>query len=342
MSETFSYPLKSKNSFAVEAKTKQILSPSSIEELKLLPDLTKQAFYVLGEGSNTLFTDNKAPIIICPDFKGIKVTENESDYQLKIGASENWHHLVEYCIENNMFGLENLALIPGSVGAAPVQNIGAYGVDLADFCLSVDWFDFKTKTIKVLTSKVCEFGYRDSVFKKSLTNKGLITHVTLKLNKKWQANLSYQGLGASTEQVSAKQIFSKVIKLRQSKLPDPHSLPNAGSFFKNPMVDIAKVNDLKAIYPTIPVYPQSGNKAKLAAGWLIDQCGLKGYRAKMVGVHDKQALVLVNYGNASGSDIVNLARYVQDCVYKKFNITLEPEVKMVTEHGEVNFEALSK
>ncbi len=342
MSELISYSLKSKNSFSVEANTHQIFYPSSIKELQRLPDLSRQAFYVLGEGSNTLFTENEAPIIICPNFKGIKVTESETDYQLRIGASENWHHLVEYCIKNDIFGLENLALIPGSVGAAPVQNIGAYGVELADFCLSVDWFDFKTKTIKVLTNKICDFGYRDSIFKQELSNKGLITHVTLKLGKKWQANLSYQGLDLPADQVSAQQIFFKVIQLRQSKLPDPLELPNAGSFFKNPLVNNSKVTALKAKYPSIPVYRQNGNKTKVAAGWLIDQCGLKGYRNEKVGVHDKQALVLVNYGQAIGRDIVDLARYVQDCVYNKFAITLEPEVKMVTKLGEINFEELSK
>jgi len=341
MTQAITHSLKSKNTFSIGATTDQIFCPETIEDLHLLPDLSQQAFYVLGEGSNTLFTEEKAPIIVCPNIKGINVTETETDYLIKVGASENWHNLVKYCIAGDMFGLENLALIPGSVGAAPVQNIGAYGVEFADICWSVDWYDFSNKTMNVLKNEACDFGYRDSIFKQALANQGLITHVTLKLSKKWQANLSYQGLDLSGNEITARDIFLQVIKLRQSKLPDPKLLPNAGSFFKNPIVSSKKVNELKEIYPGIPVYQQSNN-AKLAAGWLIEKCGLKGYRTDTVGVHDKQALVLVNYDKATGNQIVELARHVQYCVYKKFDITLEPEVKMVTSQGEVNFEKLSK
>ena len=336
-----SLSLKYKNSFGVETIAKQIFYPDSVEDLQSLPDLTDQNFYVLGEGSNTLFTDDVAPIIICPHFKGIEINENDSHYIIKVGASENWHDLVTLLISEGIFGLENLALIPGSCGAAPIQNIGAYGVEFSDYCLSLEWFDFKSKTSQLMNNNVCNFGYRDSIFKRELNNRGLIVSITLKLEKRWQANLSYQGLGVLSKDTSAENVFSHIIKLRQSKLPDPKVLPNAGSFFKNPMVDVDTLAVLKGRYPNIPFYPQTNDTVKLAAGWLIEECGLKGYRNARVGVHDKQSLVLINHNSGNGFDIVKLAKYVQDCVDKKFSVMLQPEVKMVTSKGEVNFTELN-
>jgi len=340
MTEPIPLSLKLKNSFAVETNAKKIFLPRSIEDLKSLPDLNNQAFYILGEGSNTLFIDNIAPIVICPDFKGITIKESKNDYQINVGASENWHELVKFCMSKYIFGLENLALIPGSVGAAPVQNIGAYGVEFADCCLSVEWFDFNTKTIKSIDRQACKFGYRDSIFKRELNNCGLITGITLKLDKHWCPNLSYQGLDHLPKEVSAQDVFLQVIKLRESKLPDLRVLPNAGSFFKNPVIGLDKLALLKRDYPNIPFYTQSHKTVKLAAGWLIEQCGLKGYSFEGVGVYEKQALVLVNYSSEKGGDIFTLAKYVQACVDKKFSVILQAEVKMVTANGEVNFNEL--
>lgn len=340
MSAFISHSLKSKNSFAVEANTQNIIFPSSYEELIALPHFDKNEFYILGEGSNTLFTDVNAPTIISPNFMGIEVNETDNDFLIKVGASENWHSLVQQCVNNNMFGLENLALIPGSVGAAPVQNIGAYGTEFSDYCLEISWFEFESKTLKIINKSSCEFAYRESVFKNDLYNKGLIISITLKLPKKWQANLSYKGLNSLPEQTSAQDVMRAVITLRESKLPNPNILPNAGSFFKNPIVTLKKLKGLQKVYPNLPFYPQTDNYVKLAAGWLIEQCGLKGYRLNNVGVHDKQALVLVNYGSNTGKDIVELAHYVQNSVYEKFAIKLQPEVKIVTARGEVMFDNL--
>jgi UDP-N-acetylmuramate dehydrogenase len=334
------YALATYNTFAVQSVCSTIYFPSSVEDLKALPDLSQQKFYILGDGSNTLFTDSTTSTIIKPMFSGIEVTETKDSYILKVGASENWHQLVCYCIENNINGLENLALIPGSTGAAPVQNIGAYGVELADFCIEVEWFDFKNKTLLVIPSENCQFSYRDSVFKKALLNKGLITSVSFKFDKNWQANLSYGGLDSLPKNVRAKQVMEKVIELRQSKLPDPNILPNAGSFFKNPIVENNTYLSLINTYPSMPHYKQGNGQMKLAAGWLIEQAGLKGYRQGSVGVHDKQALVLVNYDHGSGLEIVHLAKYVQSVVFNMFAVKIEPEVRMITADGEVSFETL--
>lgn len=334
------FPLQNNNSFNVKAITPTIYWPETIADLKELPDLTDSIFYILGEGSNTLFVDQVAPVIIKPNFKGIKVSETDDNYIVEVGAGENWHHLVCMCVEQGINGLENLALIPGSVGAAPVQNIGAYGVDFSDFCLYVKWFEFSSKAIKVLSNRDCNFSYRESIFKKSLHNKGIITEVVFKFPKVWHANLGYAGLMDLGKSASAEQVMARIISLRQSKLPDPSKLPNAGSFFKNPIVDESKFEHLKSSYPKIPFYPQEHNVIKLAAGWLIEQAGLKGYKSNGVGVHENQALVLVNDTSERGVDIVTLAKHVQDQVLTKFDILLSPEVRMITTNGEQHFNRL--
>ena len=334
--------LKPNNTFAIDATSSEILTPNCFDDLMCMPEIKGGEFYILGEGSNTLFTDQLAPTIISPQFKGIKVNETPTDFIVTVGASENWHDLVTFCIDHNMFGLENLALIPGSVGAAPIQNIGAYGSEFSDSCLEIHWFDFKARELKVINNSSCQFGYRESIFKKELYNKGLVTHVVLKLKKQWRANLTYSGLDSLPKDVSAREVMEKVIILRQSKLPDPKILPNAGSFFKNPIVEKPELSHLKTKYPNIPFYLHTGEQIKLAAGWLIEQCGLKGYRTQNVGVHDKQALVLINFNNGTGKDVVELAYYIQKCVFSKFAILLEPEVKMVTSKGEIKFEELTQ
>ncbi|MBL0711732.1 MAG: UDP-N-acetylmuramate dehydrogenase, partial [Colwellia sp.] len=236
-----------------------------------------------------------------------------------------------------IFGLENLALIPGSVGAAPVQNIGAYGVEFSDFCKQIKWFEFSTQSLKTLSKEECDFSYRNSVFKQRLQNKGIITEVVFSFPKKWIANLSYAGLIQLGENPTAIQVMDKVISLRQTKLPNPKVLPNAGSFFKNPIVTAKKASALKEIYPQIPLYKQDNGQVKVAAGWLIEQAGLKGFRTKGVGVHNLQALVLVNYESSSGKDIVKLAKYVQQQVFTKFDVLILPEVRMISMQGEQDF-----
>ncbi len=334
------FSLKQMNSFGVCVYSKQLLTIQNYKDLAELSALKSDNLFVLGEGSNTLFIDEQAPTIIHIMLKGIQVKELTDAYQVTVAAGENWHQLVDYCVKNKMYGLENLALIPGSVGAAPVQNIGAYGVEFADFCQSVTWYDFSTASENNFTKEECRFSYRSSIFKQQLKGKGIITKVTLLLPKVWQANLSYAGLGELPKKVSAAQVMAKVIALRKSKLPDPKSLPNAGSFFKNPIISQQEFNCLSEKYCSIPHYLQDDGRVKIAAAWLIDQAGLKGKRLGKVGVHINQALVLVNYQNGSGKDLLNLARYVQDKVFKKFTLKIEPEVRLISSTGEKTIEEL--
>ncbi len=338
------YALQALNSFNVKSNSSTIYFPSSIDDLQQLAQLdavTCGQFYILGEGSNSLFVQDKAPVIIKPKFTGISIQEGVDEYRVTVGASENWHQLVGFCINEGIYGLENLALIPGSVGAAPVQNIGAYGVEFADFCLKVDFFDFNTNSLVELSAQACDFSYRESIFKHELHNRGVITQVVLTFPKSWQAKLTYQGLDELPANASAKEVMQKVIKIRQSKLPDPNELPNAGSFFKNPVVSQSLFSQLHKQYPNMPHYPQASGEVKLAAGWLIDQLGLKGGRFLDVGVHQKQALVLVNYGQGAGKDVVGLAKYIQQQVFEHFAVTIEPEVRMIGELGEQAFNDLT-
>lgn len=328
------FNLQPLNSFAVTSTCSIIYYPQNLADLEALPPMGTTPYYVLGEGSNTLFVDENAPTIIKPEFKGIKVAEHDDYYIVEVAAGENWHNLVEYCLNKGIYGLENLALIPGSVGAAPVQNIGAYGVEFADFCSEVTWFEFENKKLHVLSHEACEFSYRHSLFKQRLKNKGVITQVTLKFPKQWQPVLSYQGLDKLSVEASAEEVMLKVIALREAKLPDHTKLPNAGSFFKNPEISIAEYKLISDKYPDLPFYPLDDDRVKIAAGWLIDQCGLKGFTQNHVGVHNKQALVLVNYKSTKGQDIVNLAAYVKKRVWDKFSIALEPEVRAVYHRGE--------
>ncbi len=335
------FSLQKYNSFNIKAICPIIYFPKTLTDLKLLPDLSDEHFYILGEGSNTLFIEEQAPIIIKADFKGINFSETADDYIVRVGAGENWHELVKSCLLKRIFGLENLALIPGSVGAAPVQNIGAYGVEFSQFCSQIKWYEFASKTIKSLSNDDCQFSYRNSIFKQALYNKGIITEVIFNFPKIWRANLSYAGLHELGKNPTSIQVMDKVISLRQAKLPDPAKLPNAGSFFKNPLVSEEKANDLKLIYPYIPQYTQNNGQVKLAAGWLIEQAGLKGFCENGVGVHERQALVLVNYKSDSGKDIVALAKHVQQQVLTKFDVFISPEVRMITAQGEQDFNELS-
>ncbi|WP_246143233.1 UDP-N-acetylmuramate dehydrogenase [Colwellia echini] len=341
MQSNHNYPLKNNNSFNIKASCSHIYFPSNLAELQQLPDLTATNFYILGEGSNTLFVEENAPVIIQPKFHGINIDEQAEHFLVTVGAAENWHDLVCFCLEKGINGLENLALIPGSVGAAPVQNIGAYGVEFADFCDEIQWYEFASKTLHTLVKEDCDFAYRESIFKHAFYNKGLITHVSFKFPKAWQPNLSYAGLDSLVKTSSATEVMNQVIALRSSKLPDPKVLPNAGSFFKNPVVSAVEFTQLQQRFPDIPHYPQANGEVKLAAAWLIDQAGLKGFRHQEVGVHQQQALVLVNYGSDLGCDIISLAKYVQRIVNKKFSVMLTPEVRMISAEGEQSFITLN-
>lgn len=332
------YQLQPHNSFALSAICPVFLQPRSIDELiNMTPHLTSP-FYVLGEGSNTLFIEKETTVILQPKIKGIEVEEIGDDVFVTAKCGENWHQLVSYCTFHGFYGLENLALIPGSVGAAPVQNIGAYGTELADVVEQVTWLEFASSKIKTLSNQDCYFSYRDSIFKHALANKGVILDVTFRLSKKWKANLTYGGLDTLPENVSAKTVFEKVIAIREAKLPAPKKLPNAGSFFKNPIVDVKIFNQLKAQYENMPAYPQEDNKVKLAAGWLIEKAGLKGLRVGDVGIDKTQALVLVNYGSDDGKDLVELAKYVQQTISDKFNVFLQAEVRLLSQNGLVQLE----
>lgn len=341
MNQTSPVHLRPFNTFAVDAICHQFYEPESLEQLKSIVNELPPHFYILGEGSNTLFVDETTPVIVKPNFRGIDIVESKVAFRITAAASENWHQLVLHCIEAGIGGLENLAFIPGSVGAAPVQNIGAYGLELADYCKCVYWFNFEDQQEYMLSSKECKFGYRDSIFKNELKNKGVITKVCIELPKKWQARLNYSGLSDLPVSVSPKQVMDKVIEIRKAKLPDPQVLPNAGSFFKNPIVEQVTFEKIKTQYSNIPNYPVTDGKVKLAAGWLIEQAGLKGVKLEGCGVHEKQALVLINFSSQYGQSIINLAKLVTKRVSDQFNIQLEPEVRLISKIKEVSFEEVT-
>lgn len=324
----------------------QVAKKVDISSVKQLTEFVGQAlgkdFILLGEGSNTVFLSDFDKPLLLMKLKGIEVKESEEGYAVEVKAGENWHDFVRYCLDKHIFGLENLALIPGSVGACPVQNIGAYGVEIDKFIRYVEYFDLNDGSIKKLTNKECGFTYRNSIFKSKLKENAVITCVTFDIPKNWEPVISYGEL-AELEEVTPKNIFDKVIQIRQSKLPDPSLIGNSGSFFKNPIVPNIQIEKLKREYPNMPVYPWCKEESKLAAGWLIDQTGLKGYRHETVSVHEKQALVLINNeGGATSSDLVGLISYIKSSVADKFGIELDPEVRMFAQNGEVKFDELSK
>lgn len=321
------------NSFAFPAMCPRFYQPKTLDELKWAIAQQTGDFYILGEGSNTLFTDKITTNIIQPVLKGIQVTELDTSYQLSVMCGENWHDFVSFCVESGYDGLENLALIPGSVGAAPVQNVGAYGVELSSIVKEVKWLEFQTNEVHLLNNKECEFHYRDSIFKNKLAGLGCIIEVTFELLKDWTPNIHYAGLDTLPKNCVSQDIFKKVIEIRQAKLPNPKELPNAGSFFKNPIVSQEHYHKLQCKYADMPSYLQPDGQYKLAAGWLIEQAGLKGYEENGVGVHKNQALVLVNYHSAEGITIINLAKKVQQTVLDKFNVELIPEVRLLSSRG---------
>ena len=290
-------------------------------------------FCLLGEGSNTIFLNDYAGTVIKMATQGINITERENDFLVSAAAGENWHQLVTYLLEQSIAGFENLALIPGTVGAAPVQNIGAYGVEIAQFIEAVDYFDINSNWFKSLTNQQCYFAYRESVFKHALKNKAVITQVHFKLPKIWQPVLSYGPL-QQLKNPTPQQVCEQVIQTRNSKLPDPYKLANAGSFFKNPIITNAALVPLLAQFPELPHYPHGVGHHKVAAGWLIEQAGLKGYKIAGIEVHQQQALVLVNHGHSTGDDLISMITHIQNTVFARYNINLEHEVRLIDQHNE--------
>ena len=322
----------------VSAKAGTVIDIHSIEELHHAFELIKQQqtnFLILGGGSNLLFVDDFDGVILNIKLKGISVIEETDDHVfLKIAAGENWHELVMHCVSKGWGGIENLALIPGKAGAAPIQNIGAYGTELSDVLTELDAWMIETHTSQTFSNEECKFGYRESVFKSHLKGKVVITSLTIRLVKNHTPNIEYGALKSVLEnqgiqEPSIKQVCDAVIEVRQSKLPDPKELGNNGSFFKNPVIDVFLFNELKQKFPSIPGYPITEHQVKVPAGWLIDQAGWKGHREGDAGVHKKQALVLVNYGNATGSQMYDLSERIKQDISAKFGITLEREVNVI-------------
>lgn len=335
-----SMALKSLNSFAINALARCVIAAHTEAELfTFWKEATEDAMpvLVLGGGSNVLFLENYAGTVLLNRIAGVVIQERSDAWHLHVGAGEVWHNLVSTCLEQRMPGLENLALIPGCVGSAPIQNIGAYGVDLRQYCNYVDVLQLTTGILKRLSATECQFGYRDSIFKHAMREGYAIVAVGLQLTKAWQPVLTYGDLASlDPQQATPRQIYDTVCTMRIAKLPDPVRQGNAGSFFKNPVIDARAAQQLLSYYPDAPHYPQPEGKVKLAAGCLIDRCGLKGYRLGGAAVHDKQALVLVNNDNATGEDIAALARYVRQQVAERFGVWLEPEVRFISANGEVD------
>ena len=329
--------LKSLNTFGIEVFGRYYAEINSEKEFLAIINETvykSSEKLIIGGGSNLLFTKNFEGIIIKNQIKGIEVVKEETDFvYVKAGAGEVWHDFVMWCIHKNYSGLENLSLIPGCVGASPMQNIGAYGVEIKDLFFELEACEIISGKKKVFNKQDCEFGYRESVFKHKCKNKYIITSVTYKLSKIPNFNTSYGAINAELQnmgaQLNLKNISQAVINIRSSKLPDPKVTGNAGSFFKNPEVTLLVHDKLKAEYSNLVSYPLDNGNFKLAAGWLIEQSGLKGYEKNEAGVHDKQALVLVNKGNAKGGDIYSLSEYVLQTVFAKFGVKLEREVNII-------------
>ena len=330
------FSLKPYNTFGIDVKATRFVEVESLEELK---DLLKQVYaselFILGGGSNMLLTKNIEKTVAHINLKGIEITEEtEDEVVVKAMAGENWHEFVLHCIEKGFGGIENLSLIPGNIGTAPIQNIGAYGVEIKDTFESCSALDVQTLELKTFSREDCEFGYRESIFKNSEKGKFIISDVSFRLTKKdHQLNTSYGSINEFLKEKGIiapgiKEVSEAVISIRQSKLPDPRELGNSGSFFKNPVVPKQKLEQLQETYPEIPFYVLDEALVKIPAGWLIDRAGLKGYRKGDAGVHRKQALVLVNYGSATGAEVLELSNIVREKIRKQFGIEIYPEVNI--------------
>ncbi|MCK0147372.1 UDP-N-acetylmuramate dehydrogenase [Arenibacter sp. F26102] len=329
--------LKKYNTFGIDAKAKFFCEINSIEGLiKILEIKDYPNFFVLGGGSNMLITRDLENLVLYINLKGIELLwENSDEVCIKVNAGENWHQMVLWTLDQNYGGLENLSLIPGNTGTAPIQNIGAYGVELKDTFVSCDAIEIATQKLKTFTKEECRFGYRDSYFKNEGLGKYIITSVNFKLSKR--NHKLHVGYGAIVSELqnngitdpSIRDVSNAVIAIRKSKLPDPKELGNSGSFFKNPVVSKQEFDKFTMKYPDAPFYKVTENEFKIPAGWLIEQCGFKGKRFGDAGVHKHQALVLVNHGNASGKEIIDLAEKIIESVLERFGIRITPEVNII-------------
>jgi UDP-N-acetylmuramate dehydrogenase len=328
--------LKKYNTFGLDYKAENIIH---IDNLKNALSLFrgeisfKKPLLVIGGGSNILFTGDLKGTIVKPDFRGIRIENKDGKHVVvSAGAGINWDKLVGWCVDRGFSGLENLSLIPGTVGATPVQNIGAYGVEVKDLIVKVKAVNVRNGLIRIFSNKECEFGYRTSIFKRRLKGIYLITRVYYRLNVNQTLNLSYGSLKEEVNKLGSENLINvrqAVINIRRAKLPDPEITGNAGSFFKNPVVEAETADRLKKDNPAMPQYDDLQGTKKLAAGWLIEKCGWKGYRKGDAGVHDKQALVLVNYGKAAGIEIRQLSELISESVREKFGVELECEVEII-------------
>ena len=329
-------PLRERNSFHVEESAARLVEFDDKADLDTLFSEGNEPakWYVLGGGNNILFTRHYDGTLIHPTATQINIlAEDDSTLCVEVDAAVEWDDFVAWCVERGLWGAENLSLIPGYVGASPVQNIGAYGAEAKDIISKVHYFDTNDRAYRTLLKTECRFAYRDSIFKRELRGRAIITSVEFKLSKVPLPNLGYGDLLRETEArggATLQNIRDAVCAIRQNKLPDTAVLGNAGSFFKNPIVPFEKAEQMQAQYENMPIYPTAdANLRKLAAGWLIDQAGMKGYRNGNVGVHSRQALVLVNYGGATGNEVIGLAGEVQQRVKEKFGIAIEPEVNIL-------------
>ena len=326
------FSLKKFNTFGIDAETTIFFSFNKKDELTsfLKNDFRYDLpFYILGGGSNILFTKNYAGTIIHPETKGIEIIqENDTDVFVKVAAGEIWDDFVQWAVDNNLHGAENLSFIPGCVGASPVQNIGAYGSEAKDVIYEVHCIDIKTQQTRIFTNEECEFGYRDSIFKHECAGKYIVTDVVYKLKKNAPFNLNYGILKNAIDESTAtlQTVRNGIISVRKEKLPDPKEIGSAGSFFKNPVVPNEKAQELKSKFPEIVTYPAPNGNIKIAAGWLIDSLGFKGFKIGEAKVHEKQALVLTNAGNATSNDVISLAKHIQEKVFEKYGVSIEPEV----------------
>lgn len=330
------FSLKKYNTFGIEAKAKEFVAVDTIQELKtVLKEYKIKPKFILGGGSNMLLTQDIKALVIHIDLKGRKIlTEDEDFVWVKSMAGENWHEFVLWTIDQNFGGLENMSLIPGNTGTTPVQNIGAYGTEIKDTFISCEAINIATQEMKTFTNEECSFGYRDSIFKHKVKDQYIITSVVFKLTKRnHKINTSYGDITKELEKknlatLTLKDISNAVIAIRQSKLPDPKELGNSGSFFKNPIIKKVDYTKIQALYPEMPHYVVSETEVKVPAGWLIEKAGFKGKRYGDAGIHKNQALVLVNYGNATGQEILNISKNIQATILKEFGIFIEAEVNV--------------
>lgn len=330
------YSLKNYNTFGIDVKCRYFVeSDTESEFLEFVSsyELKPEEIMVLGEGSNFLFTDDFDGTVFYPTMKGMEIVEeNDEHVWVKVGAGEVWDDFVAWAVEQGYGGVENLSLIPGHVGAAPVQNVGAYGMEAGDTIERVEAIQIEKARKETISAADCRFAYRDSIFKREWKNRYIVTYVVFRLTKVPEFRLNYGSVREELQklgEVSLKNIRRAIIQIRRAKLPDVKELPNAGSFFKNPVVSREQAGQLKERYPELPVYPVDEDRVKLAAGWLIEQCGWKGKDLGKAGVYEKQALILVNRAGASGVEVARLANEVKKSVFMTFGVWIEPEVYVI-------------